>query len=101
VLVRTLEPCKGESLDGLSNKPLELEHAVATAGGNRAVSPSQYRPRDGPLKARHWDFQSGQGGFTGDVRVCTRSQFLKVPMTRDSVGHRKHATGEWLRAKGP
>jgi hypothetical protein len=51
VLVRTLEPCKGESLDGLSNKPLELEHAVATAGGNLALSPCYCRPGYNPLKA--------------------------------------------------
>jgi len=47
----TLEPCKGGSLDGLSNKPLELEHAVATAGGNHAVSSRLYRLGHRPLKA--------------------------------------------------
>jgi hypothetical protein len=51
VIVRTLEPCRGESLDGLSNKPLELERPVATAGGNRAVSPRRYSPGYNPLKA--------------------------------------------------
>src|SRR4029450_2724730 len=51
VLVRTLEPCKGESLDGWSNKPLELEHAVATAGGNHALSPCHCSPGYNPLRA--------------------------------------------------
>ena len=36
-------------MDNWSNKPLELEHAVATAGGNRAVSPRRYSPGYNPL----------------------------------------------------
>jgi hypothetical protein len=34
---------RGESLDGLTNKPLELEGVVATAGGNRPVSARVYK----------------------------------------------------------
>jgi hypothetical protein len=50
--VRTLGPCNGESLDGLSNKPLELKHTVATAGANHALGPCHCRPGYNPLKAK-------------------------------------------------
>jgi len=43
--------CRGRSLDGLTSKLRELEGAVATAGGNHAVSPRRYNLRDSPLKA--------------------------------------------------
>jgi hypothetical protein len=35
----------------LTNKPLQLEDVVATAGGNRRVSPRRYRPCHNALKA--------------------------------------------------
>ena len=37
--------------DGLSNKPLQLEGGVATAGGNPRVSPRHCRRGHNPLKA--------------------------------------------------
>ena len=43
--------CRGESLDSLDHKTLELRSAVATAGGDRAVSPRGYSPAYDPLKA--------------------------------------------------
>ena len=46
---RALESCRGASLAGLSYKSFELEGAVATAGGNRAVSPRRHRPCHRPL----------------------------------------------------
>jgi hypothetical protein len=42
---------QGEILDGLTTKLGELNSAVATAGGNRAVSPRRYSPGYNPLKA--------------------------------------------------
>jgi hypothetical protein len=43
--------CWGKTLDHFSDKPLEFEAVVATAGGNRAVSPRRYSPGYNPLKA--------------------------------------------------
>ena len=48
---RSFRPYKEESLDGLTNKLGELKGAVATAGGNHAVSPGRY-PCHNPLKAK-------------------------------------------------
>ena len=45
------------------HKPLEREHAMATAGGNRAVSSRQYRLRDSPLKMETGAPSAGPEGW--------------------------------------